>query len=120
MAGPIRTARLELRPISAEPLQFTIAKVDTGEVVGGCGARRDPSQPERAELDLDVVPGQQGNGYGAEVLRTLLDHVFTLQGARRVVAVPPSVEGAQLLGRFGFASLPNGNFELTLERWFPD
>ena len=118
--GPIRTPRLELQPAGDHELQFAIARADTGELVGGADALLDPADPDVVAVVMSVTPEQQGHGFGVEAMSIVLDHLFTLRGARRVVTTPDSPAAAHLLVRLGFTPADDGRYELTVERWLPD
>lgn len=53
---------------------FAATDVGTGEVVGGCGYDTDPRDPTAKSIGIWVGPEHRGQGYGAEMLRLMIDH----------------------------------------------
>ncbi|MFA0889202.1 MAG: GNAT family N-acetyltransferase [Synergistales bacterium] len=56
------------------------------QMVGDCGYRLLAEDPSQAEIAVTVAPEFQGQGFGREAVRALLDILFREEGKRRVFA----------------------------------
>lgn len=71
----LKTRWRTLMPMaSVWSLEFAATDAETGEVVGGCGYSADPRDPTAAAIGIWVGPTHRGQGYGAEILRLMIDH----------------------------------------------
>lgn len=53
--------------------EFAATDVETGAVVGGCSYNDDPRDPAAGAIGIWVGPEHRGQGYGAEMLRLMID-----------------------------------------------
>ncbi len=74
-----------------------------GRLVGDLAAKLSASEPQEMEVGFTLAPAHQGNGYGTEALRGLLDVAFGTLGLHRVIAVTDALNApaAALLERVG-------------------
>jgi RimJ/RimL family protein N-acetyltransferase len=83
--------------------QFAVMLNSTGELIGDCGAKPDTADPRQAEIGYTIAKQQQGHGYGADAVRTLLGYLFDGRGKHRVTATcdPRNTGSIRLLERIG-------------------
>ena len=74
-----------------------------GGLVGDVALKVSDSEPTTAELGVTIAPDFQGNGYGSEAVRGLIDFAFGTLTLRRLVAVADARNepAAALLRRVG-------------------
>ena len=65
--------------------QFAIADLKTDTLIGDMGIYLSPDSLQ-AEFGLSIAPGAQGNGYGTESVRGLIDILFSATPVMEVVA----------------------------------
>jgi len=84
--------------------QLAIEVKATGEMIGDCAFQILGWDARQAEIGITLARAHQGQGYAAEALRRLLDHLFNDLGLHRVRANidPQNDASAQLLRRLGF------------------
>jgi RimJ/RimL family protein N-acetyltransferase len=88
------TGRVDKNQID-EWRQFGLFLRSGGQLVGDCGFRSLAEDPSQAEIAVTVAPEFQGQGFGKEAVRALLDLLFRKEGKRRVFAsVDPENEPA--------------------------
>lgn len=66
--------------------QFGLFSRGNGQLMGDCGFRLSVEDPSQVEIAVTVVPQFQGQGFGDEAVRALLDILFRKEGKRRVFA----------------------------------
>ncbi len=83
--------------------QFGLFMPTTGQMVGDCGYRLLAEDPSQAEIAITVAPEFQGQGFGDEAVRALLDLLFRKEGKRRVFASvdPENTAAVALFKRVG-------------------
>jgi len=94
----------DLRPgVPGAWYQLALEERTTAALVGDLALKVDEHEPREAELGFTLAPAYQGQGYGTEAVRGLLDHVFGTLGLHRVVAVTDALNepAAALLERVG-------------------
>lgn len=74
-----------------------------GGLVGDLATRVSTEEPREMEIGFTLAPDQQGNGFGTEAVRGLLDLAFGTLKMHRVVAVTDALNApaAALLERVG-------------------
>lgn len=82
--------------------QLGLGLKSTGELIGDCGFC--PSEDEQAEIGYTIAPRHQGQGYGTEAVRGLVDYLFKELGLHRIVARvdPGNVGSIKLLKKLRF------------------
>lgn len=73
-------------PAAGEWLQLGVHDRATGELLGDVALHTLPDQPDSYEIGVTLAPSSQGRGIATEALGILLDHLFDVAGAHRVVA----------------------------------
>lgn len=124
---------LQLRWRTLMPMAFVLARefaaadADTGRLIGGAGYSPDPQDPTAGSIGCWVGPEHRGKGYGAEILRLMVDHagrwhqgplsLLTRQdnAAMRHLAV---AAGGEEVEQFDHV-LPNGNEVPSVRYLFP-
>lgn len=93
----------ELLPGSGDWLQIAVHQRDTTSLVGDAAVHAVADQPDTYELGVTLAPEWQGVGAGQESLRQLIDDLFLLQGAHRIIAMTDArnIAAAQLFRRLG-------------------
>jgi aminoglycoside 6'-N-acetyltransferase len=83
--------------------QYGIELRSDGTLIGDLGVNLDANGMQ-ADIGYTIATGQQGNGYGTEAVRRILDHLFGEQQLHRVAAEcdARNVASARLLERVGF------------------
>jgi len=83
--------------------QIALEELTGGTLVGDLAAKVSASEPQEMEVGFTLAPAHQGNGYGTEALRGLLDVAFGTLGLHRVIAVTDvlNTPAAALLERVG-------------------
>ena len=83
--------------------QFALQELATGSLVGDLALKVNDSESTEAELGFTLAPEHQGNGYGTEAVRALLDYAFGELHLRRLIAVTDALNqpAAALLERVG-------------------
>jgi RimJ/RimL family protein N-acetyltransferase len=84
--------------------QFAIELRSTGEMVGDCALHTLATDARQAEIGFTLASHCQRQGYAAEALICLLDHLFRNLGKHRVIAVTDAENqrAARVLERIGF------------------
>lgn len=82
--------------------QFALENAD-GALVGDVALQVNDTEPGEAEFGFTIAPEHQGNGYGGEAVRGLLDYAFGALRLRRMIAITDALNApaAALLGRVG-------------------
>jgi RimJ/RimL family protein N-acetyltransferase len=90
-------------PVTPGWFQYGIALRADGTLIGDLGVNLD-SNGMQAEIGYTIAAEQQGNGYGTEAVRGILDHLFVEQQLHRVSAEcdARNLASARLLKRVGF------------------
>jgi len=85
-------------------LQIAFALKTTGELIGDCAFKRLIGDPRQAELGITLAQAYQGQGYAAEGLTCLINHLFDTFNLHRLCANidPQNAASANLLRRLGF------------------
>ncbi|WP_413602126.1 GNAT family N-acetyltransferase [Curtobacterium sp. Curtsp57] len=93
----------ELLPGSGDWLQIAVHQRDTTSLVGDAAVHAVADQPDTYELGVTLAPDWQGIGAGQETLRQLIDNLFLLQEAHRIIAMTDTrnIAAAQLFRRLG-------------------
>ncbi|WP_274919425.1 GNAT family N-acetyltransferase [Streptomyces sp. WZ-12] len=89
-------------PAEAGWFQYAVEHKGTGHLAGDLGVRLDDDLLQ-AEIGFTLAPAFQRQGYGTEMVLSILDHLFA-QGMRRVYAECDirNTRSAALLERTGF------------------
>jgi RimJ/RimL family protein N-acetyltransferase len=90
-------------PVTPGWFQYGIELRSDGTLIGDLGVNLDANGMQ-AEIGYTIAAGQQGNGYGTEAVRRILDRLFGEQRLHRVSAEcdARNVASARLLKRVGF------------------
>lgn len=83
--------------------QFAIRRRDTGRLIGDFGTHFLADDPRQVEIGFTVSPDHQGQGFGTEAVRGVLDLLFGSLRKHRVIATadPRNVASIALLKRVG-------------------
>jgi len=83
--------------------QFAIRHRESGRLIGDLGTHFSADDPRQVEIGVTVAPAHQGQGYGAEAVTGLLDHLLGPLGKHRVHASvdPRNTPSVALLERVG-------------------
>ncbi len=83
--------------------QFALEERAGDTLIGDLALKVEDTDPSAAELGFTLAPAHQGQGYGTEAVRGLLDYAFGALGLRRITAVTDAlnVPASALLGRAG-------------------
>lgn len=95
---------LEERVASTDWRTWAITLRDQHQAVGTVGAHE--ARPGRVyEIGYSLVPAHWGKGYAAEAVGRLIDHLFDVDGARRVFADtdPDNESSNAMLTKLGFS-----------------
>jgi RimJ/RimL family protein N-acetyltransferase len=89
--------------IPGEWFQFAVALRQTGLLIGDCAALVCADDPRQAEIGFTLGRAHQGQGYGTEAVRRLLDYLLIQRGKHRVSANcdARNTRSAALLERVG-------------------
>lgn len=84
--------------------QLAIASRSSDRVVGDLGVHILENDTHQVELGFTLAPAAQRQGYAAEAVRAILDHLFVVHGKHRVIAStdPRNERSIALLRRVGF------------------
>ena len=87
-----------------QAIRYTIFIRNTNRIVGSCGFNYMDFENGRAEISYDLGKGYWGEGYGSEVVLTLIDYWFHGLGMNRVEAKvdPRNSQSIKLLETVGF------------------
>jgi RimJ/RimL family protein N-acetyltransferase len=90
-------------PVTPGWFQYGIALRSDDTLIGDLGVNLD-NNGMQAEIGYTIAADQQGNGYGTEAVRRILDHLFVAQRLHRVSAEcdARNLASARLLKRVGF------------------
>lgn len=72
--------------------QLAFEALPGGILVGDLAAKVGASEPREMEVGFTLAPAHQGQGYGTEALRGLLDVAFGTLGLHRVIAVTDALD----------------------------
>lgn len=83
--------------------QLALELKDGGHMIGDCGFHLHLSDARQAEIGFTLAPAFQGQGYGSEAVRRLLDYLFADLKLHRVIAICDALNtaSARLLERVG-------------------
>ena len=83
--------------------QYGVELLADGSLIGDLGVRLFENKLQ-AEIGFTIAAAQQGNGYGPEAVRKMLDHLFIDVGLHKISAECDARNGASahLLTRVGF------------------
>lgn len=83
--------------------QLAVRLRDSDRLVGDVGVRFPEEDARQVEIGFTIAPAEQGQGYGTEAVRGLLDHLFGTLGKHRVFASvdPENAPSIALLERVG-------------------
>ncbi len=83
--------------------QLAIRRRDTGDLIGDLGVHRLSSEPRQAEVGITLAADQQGQGFAAEALSTVIGHLFQAWQLHRITASvdPRNTACIALLKRIG-------------------
>jgi RimJ/RimL family protein N-acetyltransferase len=83
--------------------QVGIFLLESSKLIGDCGFRVLPDDPEQAEIGITLAPEFQGKGYATEAAQSLLDYLFVPLGKHRVFGSvdPRNLASLKLLERVG-------------------
>jgi RimJ/RimL family protein N-acetyltransferase len=86
-----------------EWFQLALEEHAAGGLVGDLASKVNGSEPREMEVGFTLAPAHQGQGYGSEALRGLLDVAFGTLGLHRVIALTDALNAsaAALLERVG-------------------
>jgi aminoglycoside 6'-N-acetyltransferase len=87
-----------LRRAPGEPgggIQFTVERLDTGQLVGDVGMRVD-DEPGVMLVGYTMSPAHQGRGYATEAVTALVDYAFDKLGADMVRAYAEATNVASI------------------------
>lgn len=86
-----------------EWFQIAFALRESDALIGDCGLQIHESEPRQATVGITIARAHQRQGFGAEALSCLFDHLFIRTEVRRVVADtdPENVAAWTLLERLG-------------------
>lgn len=113
--------------------QYVVARKADGAVVGDLGCGFGLPGPQQVEFGFRILPAHQGEGYAAEAVGALIDHLITAHAIHRFVAVAclANTASCALLRRLGFRQeghfvksfqcgdhwIDDGYFALLAEDW---
>jgi RimJ/RimL family protein N-acetyltransferase len=94
----------ELRSDEPGWYQLAIAERRTDRILGDLGVHILESDPRQVEVGFTLARDAQGQGYAAEAVRGILDHLFVALDKHRVIAStdPRNERSIALLRRVGF------------------
>jgi [ribosomal protein S5]-alanine N-acetyltransferase len=84
---------------------LAVSELESGALIGDGGLYPLGGQGPDIELGYTLARSTWGNGYATELGRALVDHAFTVLGARRVVAQvePANRASRHVLEKLGFS-----------------
>ena len=90
-------------PAAGDWLQLALHAADDGRLVGDVAVHRLADQPDTFEIGVTLAPAAHGRGLAGEALTAVVDALFAVHGAHRVIATCDARNDAvrALLARIG-------------------
>ena len=89
---------------AGEWVQYGIENRESGKLIGDCAIKLDGYDNRIGEIGITVSPAEQNKGYAKEVLKAILDFLFSIADFHRVTETVDAENAAsiQLLKSLGF------------------